>query len=53
LALSEEQILACEEEAQELAGPEIHEQEAAEVLVPLLKKIIVRNVRAELKGRSR
>lgn len=53
LALTEEQIAACQEEAEELAGAELHQDEAAARLIPLLAKIITRNVRAEKDGDKR
>jgi hypothetical protein len=49
-ALTEEQIAECEEEAAEIAGAELHQQEAAELLVKLLERMIVRNVRAANSG---
>ena len=49
-ALNEEQIADCHDEAAELAGAELHEQQAADLLVPLLKKIMIGNVRRELYG---
>jgi hypothetical protein len=48
LALTEEQILECEEEADEIAGIELHQAEAAELLVRTLARIRIRNVRAEM-----
>jgi hypothetical protein len=48
--LTEEQIVECEEEAAEIAGAELHQQEAAELLVKILARRIVRNVRAEHSG---
>ncbi len=48
--LTEEQIVECEEEAAEIAGAELHQQEAAELLVKILARRIVRNVRAERNG---
>jgi hypothetical protein len=49
-ALTEEQIVACEEEAAEIAGSELHQDEAAELLVKLYARMIVRNVRAANSG---
>jgi hypothetical protein len=48
--LTEEQIVECEEEAAEIAGAELHQDEAAELLVKLYARMIVRNVRAERNG---
>jgi hypothetical protein len=48
--LTEEQIVQCEEEAAEVAGAELHQDEAAELLVRLYARMIVRNVRAEHNG---
>jgi hypothetical protein len=48
--LTEEQIVECEEEAAEIAGAELHQNEAAELLVKLYARMIVRNVRAEHSG---
>ena len=45
--LTEEQIVDCEEEAAAIAGVELHQEEAAELLVRLYARMIVRNVRAE------
>jgi hypothetical protein len=53
LALTEEQIVDCEEQASELAGAELHQEEAAELFVKLLAKVIIRNVRAEQAGSRR
>ncbi|MCZ2154053.1 MAG: helix-turn-helix domain-containing protein [Bryobacterales bacterium] len=50
--LNEEQFADCEDEAAELAGAEIHQQEAANLLVPLLKRLMVQNVGRELMGRN-
>ena len=50
MVLTEEQLAECVEQAEEIAGIELHEQEAAELLVPLLAEIIIRNVRAEKAG---
>jgi hypothetical protein len=49
-ALTEEQIVECEEEAAEIAGAELHQDEAAELLVNLYARMIVRNVRAAHNG---
>jgi hypothetical protein len=46
-ALTEEQIVECEEEAAEIAGAEVRQEEAAELLVKLYARMIVRNIRAE------
>jgi len=51
--LTEEQIVDCEEEAAEIAGAELHQHEAAELLVRLYARMIVRNVRAEREGGER
>jgi hypothetical protein len=48
--LTEEQIVECEEEAAEVAGAELHQEEAAELLVKLYARLVVRNVRAERTG---
>ena len=52
-ALTEEQIVQCEEEAAEIAGAELHQDEAAELLVKLYARMIVRNVRAQRNGGGR
>lgn len=49
-ALTEEQIADCQEEAAEIAGAELHQEEAAELLVKLYARMIVRSVRAEQTG---
>jgi hypothetical protein len=49
-ALTEEQIAECQEEAAEIAGAQLYEHEAAELLVGLFERIIIRNVRAERHG---
>lgn len=49
-ALTEEQIADCQEEAAEIAGAELHQEEAAELLVRLYARMIVRNVRATNNG---
>jgi hypothetical protein len=49
-ALTEEQVADCQEEAVEIAGAELHQDEAAELLVKLYARMIVRNVRAENNG---
>jgi hypothetical protein len=48
--LEDEQRADCEEEAFEIAAREINAGEAADLLVRLYAKIIVRNVRAQLDG---
>jgi hypothetical protein len=48
LALTEEQMAECEEQAEEIAGIELHQAEAAELLVRTLAGIQIRNVRAEI-----
>jgi hypothetical protein len=52
-ALTEEQIVQCEEEAAEIAGAELHQDEAAELLVRLYARMIVRNIRAERRDDER
>lgn len=49
-ALTEEQIYDCQLDAEEIAGAELHQYEAAELLVKLYARMIVRNVRAERNG---
>lgn len=53
MVLTEEQIADLEGEALELAAVELHEDEAAELYVLLIKKLIVRNLRTELNSVSR
>ena len=48
--LTEEQIADCQDEAMELAGAELHQQEAAELLVRLYARMMVRNVRGQNGG---
>lgn len=48
LALTEEQVADCHDEAAEIAGPEIHAEEAAELLVRTLVKVMIRNGRKEM-----
>ena len=48
--LEDEERSDCEEEAFEIAAREINAGEAADLLVRLYAKIIVRNVRAQLDG---
>lgn len=43
--LTDEQIADCEAEAMEVAGAELHQQEAAELLVRLYARMILRNVK--------
>ncbi len=50
LALTDEQVDQCQEEALEIAGAELHEDAAAELLVRTLARIVIRNVRAERSG---
>jgi len=47
-ALDEEQIAECYCEAAEIADAELQRDEAAELLVPLLARIMVRSVRAAI-----
>lgn len=46
--LDEEQRVDCEDEAMELATQEINAPEAADLLVRLYHKIVVRNFREEM-----
>ena len=48
--LDEDVVAECHNAALEIANAELCEQDAVELLVPMLAKIIVRNVRAELEG---
>jgi len=48
--LTDEQIYDCQLEAEEIANVELHQHEAAELLVTLLARRIVRNLRAERNG---
>jgi hypothetical protein len=48
--LEDEQRADCEDEAFEIAAREINAGEAADLLVRLYARIIVRNVRAQLDG---
>ena len=48
--LTDEQIYDCQLEAEEIAGVELHQDAAADLLVKLFARRIVRKVRAELKG---
>jgi hypothetical protein len=48
--LTDEQIYDCQLEAEEIAGVELHQDAAAELLVKLFARTIVRNVRAVLNG---
>ena len=48
LALSEEQTVDCEEGAAEIAGAEVHEEDATELMVRTLARVLIRNVRAEM-----
>lgn len=48
--LTEEQIVDCEEEAAEIAHAELHQHEAAELLVKIFARRIIRSVRAERNG---
>ena len=50
LALTEEQVDQCEEEALQIAGVELNEDVAAELLVRTLALIVIRNLRAERAG---
>lgn len=52
LALTDEQIAECEAEANEIAAIELHQAEAAELLVRTLAQIQIRNVRAEMNGKT-
>jgi DNA-binding transcriptional regulator YbjK len=45
--LTDEQIYDCQLESEEIAGVELHQGEAAELLVKLYARMIVRNVTAE------
>jgi hypothetical protein len=45
-ALTEEQVEDCYSEAAEIAGAELNQNEAAELLVRLFARIMIRNVRA-------
>ena len=46
-ALTEEQIEDCYGEAAEIAGAELNQGEAAELLVRLFARMMIRNIRAE------
>jgi hypothetical protein len=52
-ALTEEQIADCQEEAAETAGTELHQDEAAELLVKLYARIMIRNVQERRNGGMR
>lgn len=52
-ALNEEQRVQCEEEAMEFAAAELNQDKAAELLVRLYTRLIVRDIRAKQSRRAR
>jgi hypothetical protein len=47
--LDEDQIRECHEQALEMAEPAMYEDEAADLLIPLLVKIMIRHAKQKLR----